>query len=260
MRGALISWVNHAENSAASIDASSEAAGFGARSLLTPQIADVWRSGTWGETTITVDADLGADREIGVVAVAAPRDGLLPATAATVALTASTVSQSGTDVLDIAAAAHGMAPWGVWAWAASAPVTARYVRLSFAGTAGDTYLQLGRLWIGPALVTEHAEAFGASFGAQDFGSSERAGMTGVRYAMRGQTTRSQQWSLDALTEAEAGQLELCAAEAGTTGQVFVARRWTSPGQGMFAAFAQPLSPAQVGPNVWRAALSIVEDR
>ena len=83
--GILLSWVNLLESSGVVLSASSEAAGLGIRSVLTPQIAEVWRSGSWGATTIDIDVDLGAVQPINALAVAAPRDGRLPSAAATVA-------------------------------------------------------------------------------------------------------------------------------------------------------------------------------
>ena len=76
--GILLSWSNLAEGSAANLAVSSEAAGLGLRAVLTPQISDIWRSAAWGATTINLDVDLGSAQSIGLVAIAAPRDGLLP--------------------------------------------------------------------------------------------------------------------------------------------------------------------------------------
>jgi hypothetical protein len=87
--GILLGWQNLLERAGVVLAASSEASGLGIRSVLTPQIAEVWRSGAWGATTIDIDADLGSVQPINVVAIAAPRDGLLPSGAATVALQAS---------------------------------------------------------------------------------------------------------------------------------------------------------------------------
>lgn len=87
--GILLSATNLAEGSAANLAVDSEAAGLGLRAVLTPQISDVWRSAAWGATTINLDVDLGSAEAFNVVAIAAPRDGLLPGASALISLGAS---------------------------------------------------------------------------------------------------------------------------------------------------------------------------
>lgn len=258
--GVLLSWTNLAET-APEISCDSEAAGLGLRALLTPQIADVWRSDGWGAATITLDVDLGADRDVRVVAIAAPRDGLLPSASATVRLTASTVSASGTEALDTSAVAFGMtAAAACWAWCgAAAPVSARYWRLAFAGTSGDAYLQLGRLWIGPALVTSRAVSYGWREAAQDSGITSRSALSGIRDARRGRGLRQVEWPLLALTSTDAAEVARAATEAATTGQVYGARDHLTPSAGLFGAFAAPPSVQRIAYPVWSTTLSIIED-
>ena len=311
--GILLGWQNLLEQAGVVLAASSEAPGLGIRSVLTLQIAEVWRSGAWGAATIDIDADLGSPQPINVVALAAPRDGLLPSAEATVTSQASASAapsrsnlqanpssiipgggtyaiganatnlgavsgptggtgarrigstaatganvwiarssllavaggmpyrlsvwcrsnataptrgttltvdeyigatffrrtigpglsgavdatwrlfsrvitplatttaiqvylaegfQNGAEIevadvsivrlaeaIETGAQPLGLAPWGLWGWCSASAVTARYLRLSFTGTAADAYLQLGRLWAGPALISSRAAAF-----------------------------------------------------------------------------------------------------
>ena len=65
--------------------------------------------------------------ETGLVAIAAPRDGLLPSTGATARLTADAATLDGSTALDTGSQSLGtaMASFGLWAWASATPITAR---------------------------------------------------------------------------------------------------------------------------------------
>lgn len=262
--GILLSSVNLAESAAANLSASSEAAGLGLRSVLTPQIAEVWRSDTWGATTLSLRVDLGSVQPVRLAAFAAPRDGLLPGSGATVRLRASAVALDGAEALDTGAAGfgQGMADFGLWAWAgAAAPIAARWFWWSFAGTAADAYLQLGRVWIGPALVTRFNGGFGHAVGIADPGGSTRAGISGIRDAQRGAPYRLLTWPAPTLTTAEAEELQRHVLRAGTTGQVFAARNHADAARtGCFGAFTRGApAPARQAFALWRADFSLDED-
>lgn len=414
--GILLGWQNLLEAAGVVLASSSEAAGLGIRSVLTPQLAEVWRSGAWGASTVDIDVDLGSAQGINVVAVGAPRDGRLPAAGATVSAQGSTlaalsranlqgspgsividnvsfsrgvnatdlgavtgplgaagarrfgsasatgancwVGRSGSGVpmiggqavtlqvwarvngtplptrgtvmtvdeyngatflrrwvgpsllgadatwrqfsttittrsdctalgvfwvegwqtgaqvefaspslvkvgetLNLAAAPLTLAPLGVWAWASSSPILARYLRLSFTGTAADAYLQLGRVWAGPALITGRAASYGHRRGAVDPGRNDRAGVSGLRVAQRGQPYRVASFAAQALTAAEALQVEAAALAVGTTGQVFAARNHLDlAGSGMFGAFTTaPPETERTARNLWRADFTLEED-
>lgn len=418
--GILLSWSNLAEASTTNLAVSSEAAGLGLRAVLTPQISDIWRSSAWGATTINLDVDLGNAQGIGLVAIAAPRDGLLPGPAAQLWLGASLMAPPNTanlqasstsivpgggsfgigantndlgavsdpaggngarrlgsiaagggnvylgrtsalnlaastpyefslyarsnasvpsrgtlmtvdefsganwtgtltrsvgtalvgsgidgtwrsftrrlitradtqsiqvywaegwqtgaeievygfsisrrpEIIDSASQALGtsMASFGLWAWVSSTPVTTRYLRLSFTGAANDAYLQLGRLWVGPALVTTRQASYGFSIGASDPGSNARAPLTGVRDVQRGRPYRTLAFTGDTLTTAEAAQVEQAALAAGSTGQVFAARLHTDPARtGCFGVFSRAPTLTRVANALWRADFSLEED-
>lgn len=107
--GLVLSWTNYVDAAATSLSADSETAGLGAQSVRTTPLSEVWRTGVWTSTAITLDVDLGSAQSIGLIAVAAPRDGVLPSSLAILRVTASTASQSGTDALDTrAVGAHNM--------------------------------------------------------------------------------------------------------------------------------------------------------
>ena len=260
--GILLSWSNLAEGSAANLAVSSEAAGLGLRAVLTPQISDIWRSTAWGATTINLRVDLGSVQSLGLIAIAAPRDGLLPSAGATVRLTADASTLDGGAALDTGSQSLGtaMASFGLWAWVSSPAVTARYLRLQLTGAASDAYLQLGRLWVGPALITTRQASYGYSLGASDPGSNARAPLTGVRDVQRGRPYRTLAFTGDTLTTAEAAQVEQASLAAGSTGQVFAARLHTDPARtGCFGVFSRAPTLTRVANALWRADFSLEED-
>lgn len=254
--GALLSFANLAD--AGTVTVSSQAVSLGPAALLTPQINDVWRSDTTGTATVWAEVDLGSAKTINVVAIAAPRDNVLPTSSATIRLTAGSTS-GGATALDTGAATFTMSPCGVWGWRSTAGVSARYWRVTFGMSASDSYLQLGRIWVGAALITSRGYAFGASRGGRDPGTVSRTGMTGTRYATLGRPYRIERFTLPALTTAEAAQIQTAAMAVGTTGQVFAARSDAALGDGIFGAFTEPPAVVRPYPQVWTADLQIEED-
>lgn len=254
--GALLSWVNRLDRG--TVSASSFVTGLEASALLSPQINDVWRSQTWNASTVTISATLAGSFPVNVVAVAAPRDGALPTGACTIRIKAGSSAGSST-ALDTGSLSFTLSPWGVWGWRSVAGVTAQYWTIEVTGVASNPFLDLGRLWIGPALITSRGYAFGASRGGRDPGTVSRSALTGTRYARLGRTFRVERMALPALTSAEATQVEAMAAAVGTTGQVFAARSDASLGEGIFGGFTEPPAVVRAYPQVWTSDLQIEED-
>ena len=260
--GILLAWSNLADGSATNLSVDSEVAGLGLRAVLTPQISDVWRSSTWGGSTINLRVDLGTAQGINLVAIAAPRDGLLPSTGATVRLTADADALDGTTALDTGAQGlgAGMAGFGLWAWTSTTAVSARYLRLQFTGAPGDAYLQLGRLWVGRALITSRQASYGFSIGASDPGSTARSGISGVRDIQRGRPYRSLAFAGDTLTTDEASQIEQAALAVGSTGQVLAARLHSDAARtGCFGVFTRAPTLTRINHLLWRADFAVEED-
>ena len=78
---------------------------------------------------------------------------------------------------------------GVSFWAAAAPVTARYLRLTYFGTAAGQALRLSRLVIGRRFQPSRNFSFGAGFGAKDLGSLDFS-RRGVLQRTRGAKLRT----------------------------------------------------------------------
>lgn len=134
--GILFAHRNLAETIGTEVSTDSEATGLGVRSLLTPQIADVYRSAPWGPNgAVNLRLAFPAPIEVRLILLAAPRDGVLPPAGCTVRVTGSLLAADGTEALDTGGVAFSLAPWGLWAVLLPAPVTLRWLRLRFlAGT------------------------------------------------------------------------------------------------------------------------------
>lgn len=413
--GVLLSWENLLEAATTTFNSPSEVAGLSMRSILTPQLAEIWRTGAWNSTTIDLDVDLGSSRQLNVAAVAAPRDGVLPSTSALVQFQASNIAapsrvnqqtnpgtvvigsgyaagvnatdlgavsgpggttggrrfgssvangancwvsaspqlqpvvggatyrltcwvrsnaaaptrgtvltvdeysagifqrrisgipmtsnavnstwkqfvrtltllpsttqivvyyiegwQTGAEIelddteivrtaeFDSGAQSFSLQPWGVWGYAFPSTVTARWLRFSFTGGPSDAYLQLGRAWVGPALITNRKVAFGHAQGAADPGTATRAGISGVRVFQRGQPYRLHRYGLSLIPTAEAERIEQMALAVGSTGQVLAARNHLDLAKtGMFGCFGQGApSIIRDTPTLWKADFSVEED-
>lgn len=210
-----------------------------------------------------LDVTLPAAEQVGVLALIAPRDGVLAAHS--VQVSASAVGAGLSDALSLPqeplALAANRGAW--WHWPAS-PFTARWFRFVLSGptaTAGE-YLQLGRLWIGndfrPRIGVEPA---GYRRGWRDAGAVDRAQISGITTAARGSTFRSIPVGLPMLSDDEADQLEACAAYAGNTRQVLMNARTDRGARDLVLGklVGDPPSPAAIAPSLYRCDISIAED-
>jgi hypothetical protein len=160
---------NQVERSSASLQTNSEVAGLGLRSMLTPQISDVWRLAPAAVGQVVLMVDVGLDTVAQLVLLAAPRDGVLPLTGSTWRIVCSRTD--GTQVYDSGALPLEPVPRALWPHVLPQPVTARYWRITFDFAAGQPYAQFGRLLIQPALVTTRAISYGQQRGVVDAGSN-----------------------------------------------------------------------------------------
>lgn len=260
LMGTVLSWKNWVSQSGVEVTTSSNQLGPGG--LLTPQIQDVWRSATWNSTNnAVITVDLKEARTIRLIAFAAPRDGLLPSSGATVAITASNVSTSGSEVLNLTAATFTLDPWGVWGWRSVAGISARYVRITLVGTgvASNSYIQLGRLWIGDALITQYSYTYGQGRSFRDPGINSRAGITGIRYASLGLPYRVERISLPILSQAEGNSIVTAGGEVGSSGQIYFAREEEYLGEGLFGHFSEVPAVNRQLEDMWTTDFQIEED-
>ena len=255
--GAVISWVNALERSGAVLDATSEAGGLGVRSVLSPTIAEVWRSNEGGAATHRIEIDLAAHLPLRLFAFAAPRDGVLPGAGATWRVRVSNGSMGASEALN-SGELPATGSTGTAAYLGPAGVTGRFVQFSFYGVAGDPYWQIGRLWAGDALVTRSGASYGWQRGVMDTGASERSALSGVRNIQRGAVARTLDFTLATLRPDEAEVMDRIGLALGTTGQAFVSPLSTLQ-HGMFGRFSAPLGPAHRAHPIYSARIAFEED-
>ncbi|RKK04825.1 hypothetical protein EBE87_20300 [Pseudoroseomonas wenyumeiae] len=268
----LISGLNLADLPAATIETNSEVPGLGVRSLLTPRLGEVWRTGSG--TTRTLWLDLGSAQWVRTIALFAPRDGVLPEASAQVDLSISAVAKGGDelgkagDLLVVDAAGrvttdmqgadfvvrNGLPfslPRGLWCWVLPEPTRLRFVQIVITST--QPYLQFSRLWVGPALLPlrDPSPNGYAPGGIDDNASLPR---------------RNVRFNLATLSESEADALETIALEAGTQRQVFVVPRIERADRtGFFGKFTTiPMPSPQQAWNergrIYAADIAAQEDR
>lgn len=198
-----------------------------------------------GSRAARIWLDLGAARRVRVAALAAPRDGVLPAAGSTVRLTASNAGADGAELLDTGALALDM-PRGLWPWLGD--VTARWWRLDLNWPSG--YVQFGRLWLGDALVSR----------PQDYDGHEQ----GVIDSASQGSVRTLQFAASFLPDADAAELERIALAAGTQRQVLVIPRTTLAARtGILGRFTRPPMPQLMRAPLGRrsaVSLALQEDR
>ena len=262
----LVSIRSWAEESGASIAASSEIEPLGVQSLLTETLGDVWRPGEG--TTQVLDVTFAGPRAVRVVALYAPRDGVLP-DGAQISAALSAVAPGGTDAassglvyltlggasltlggasLTLAGITAMATPRGYWVWVLPATVSARYLRLTI--TRGvEPYLQFGRLWVGDAVAPRIGVASGGY---------EMSALGQTDQAPRRQVNLTLPW----LDEAEANALELAALTAGLERQLLVV---SEVGRAALTTVLGRLTsmpsfrPGQID-GLYTATLAIQEDR
>lgn len=217
MANAIFSFANLADS--ATLSASDTAGDLSVSNLADGIIQRPWRSST---TTPWIQADLGTNKSIGVVAIAIPRSGAVLGASDTIRLQLD--AEGGTPgtgaVYDSGAAASGIvASAGYWLHFFSTPQSARYARLTF--STANAYVQVGRLWIGATF--QPAINFGHGWGRQwgDTSVLTTVPKSGLRIANDGPTARLLTLQFQSLTSAEAATLEDGLAAVGTSQQFLV---------------------------------------
>lgn len=171
-----LSWVNHID--AATLAASAEASLLPIGNLKDRKVQKVWRSG--GSTSPYFTFDLGANKEIGVFGLF----GFTLADTDTVQLRLSTVSTSGTDVLDTGVIASDVEDgYNQWVYIPESPLTARYGRVDFVATSRVAlgYMDGGRAWAGPLFEPNINFSSGWGEGFSDLSIQEKARRSGATF-------------------------------------------------------------------------------
>jgi hypothetical protein len=229
---ALLSWINWLDRAGVGISSSSAAGDLVAGRLATPQLRAFWRT-VPGVVTPTLTVDLGATREVGVIALAQPdtaggvdADGFprgLMATTDTVRHRLDVLTPGDGALLDTGAIAGGWAARvGMHAHVPAAPINARHwvCDLNAASLAGvPGWIDLGRAWIGPAWVPSLNFAYGWSRRAADGGTVRQNPRSGLEFPDRAFRQRVLGFAFNLLSAADEQRLAELQDIAGSTRQI-----------------------------------------
>lgn len=158
MANILLSYVNHVDNSATVLSASQSAGDLSIENVRNPIIGRRWRT-----TSLTAygQADFGANKSVGVLALVFPRDTTFP-TSGTVRHTLDAdggTAGSGAAYDSTAIAIGTVDGYGYHVHILANAVSARYWRWTF-NVSGVSYVDTGRAWAGEAWTPSRNFAYG----------------------------------------------------------------------------------------------------
>lgn len=284
MANCLLSWVNHADAAATTITSTSAVVGLGPERLKDPQVRRRMRSAP-GNTAPTITVNLGTYKEVGVLAVVQPDDAgaidadgnptgflaasdvirhrldfpfLPPGTGALYDSASDFGSYTGPALsFNFAAGSYSeyqatsgiVAGYGLHAQVLPATVTPQYWQIdisapSLAPTPG--YVDLGRLWIGPAFRPTRNFAYEWTDAWDDLSTVTSVDRSGLEFVDRGPKRRVLTFALKSLTAAEAKvTVKELGRIAGTSGQVLFIQEPDGPYQGYEAILGRLVEVAPI---------------
>jgi len=194
----LFSWVNHVDTAA--LAASSAAGSMTIAGVANPIIGKRWRTldlGAYGQ------ADFGADKAIGIVALVFPRD-TMGALAGTVRHRFDTDggavgNGAAHDSGDVAIGA--VEGYGYHVYIPPSPVTARYWRWTYAAS-GVAYIDTGRAWAGEAWQPEVNFSYGQGDTWDDLSRISVSDRSGAEFVDERARRRLMDFALEHMSEAD----------------------------------------------------------
>lgn len=221
-----LGWVNHIDAAATVLTASQAAGDLSVSNVAHPVIGRRWRT-----TSLTAygQADFGADKTIGVVALRFPRDTTFP-TAGTVRhqFDADGGTAGSGAVHDSTAISIGTADgYGYHVYILPSSVTARYWRWTF-DVSGVDYVDVGRAWAGELWRPTYNIAFGYGDEWGDLSRVTVAERSGAEYVDQRSRQRMFAFGLEALSQSERDDLREMQRIVGMSMQVLFVKDPESP--------------------------------
>jgi hypothetical protein len=136
-----------------------------------------------------------------------------------------------------------------------AQIWARYVTLRI--TSARPYLDIGRLWIGPAIVPQYGREQ-EQRAVEDAGQSQRAPLTGQAFDQPGLVRRRTELAFSLLSEAEARRLDIAARTAGRRQVLGVRDVLRANATGMIGELVGMPAPLRASHRFWAANWAIEE--
>ena len=223
---ALLSWINHVDDAATVLTASHTAG-----DLAISNVADSIIGRRHRTTTLTAygQADFGADKIVGTVALVFPRDTAIPVAGTVQHTFDANGGTPGTGAaLDSGAVAIGTADgYGYHVYKPTNAVTARYWRWTF-NVSGVSFIDTGRAWAGEAWQPAFDIAFGYGDEWADLSRVSSAQRSGAQYVDERARRRLFGFALNALSESERDEIREMQRIAGISKQVLFIKDPASP--------------------------------
>jgi len=213
---ALFSWVNHVDLSAAVLSSSGHAG-----DLAPSNLADTIIGKRLRLSSITgwAQADFGSNKSIEVLALAFPRDTDFPTSGNIQWQCDADGGTPGTGAAyDSTAIAIGAVD-GYGYHLHVATVTARYVRFTFSGITGLSFVDIGRMWAGEKFTPTYDVVGGYDDAWGDLSITHVAERSGAEYVDPRPKQRLYAVGLEALDEDERDSVRELQRIAGTSGQI-----------------------------------------
>lgn len=250
----VLSFANLAD--IADLSASSASGDLSPSNLADPIIQRPWRGVSGSEWC---QADLGSSKPIGLVAIVIPRSGLMLGSADTIRLQLDDVTPGSGAVYDSGPAASGIIPSiGTWLAFFASPLSARYVRLTFA--TGNAYVQVGRLWVAAYLQTQRNFSFSWGREWSDGATITKAPKSGIRFRNSGPRFRTLSIAWNYLSPDDATAMEDGDILTGLSAQMLVCTNPDNPARTTIIGTPKETSPiAQPSAQLFQKALTLEED-
>lgn len=215
---ALFSWINHVDGSAAVLSSSGHSGDLAPSNLADPIIGKRWRT-----TSLTgwAQADFGSNKSVAVLAIVFPRDTTFPTSGSIQWHLDADGGTAGTGAAyDSGAISIGAADgYGYHLHVPASAVSARYVRFTFSGVTGLSFIDVGRLWAGEKFVPTQDVAGGYDDDWDDLSITHVAERSGAEYVDPRPRQRLYAVGLEALDSDERDEVREMGRIAGTSGQI-----------------------------------------
>ncbi|MFN4283522.1 MAG: hypothetical protein ACK4NA_12870 [Alphaproteobacteria bacterium] len=221
----LLAWVNRIDDAATVLTASQQAGDLAIQNVADPIVGRRWRT-----TSLTAygQADFGADREIGVVALVFPRDTTFPLMGTITHAFDADGGTPGAGALLSETVAIGTAEgYGYHVVTLDAPVSARYWRWTFA-VSGVDWIDVGRAWAGPAWRPSVNISLGWGQQWDDLSRISQSPRSGAEFVDPGPRQRAMAFGLDFMSEEDKDDMREMERLAGLSSQCLFVQNPAAP--------------------------------
>jgi len=221
-----LSWINHVDGANVVLLASDQAGDGAVSNLASPIIGRRWRTTS---LTAWAQADLLADKAIGALCLRFPRDTTFPTSGNVRWQLDADGGTAGTGaVYDQTVSIAAIEGYGYHVHIPATEQTARYVRVTFSGVSGLSFIDVGRLWAGAAWRPTFNIALGYEDEWSDLSRVSASNRSGAEFADERARQRLFAFGLEALSDTERDEIREMQRIAGISQQVLFVKDPDNP--------------------------------